>query len=406
MAPAKASDGTADGLAGAIVIPSHDEPDLLATLESLRGCERPLGRFEVRIVVNGSHEDPPEVRARNAATIHAVRSWAAERGGGTLAFEIVEALDLPPRHAGVGLARRIGMDAAAQRLAAAGRPRAPIVCLDADCTVAPNYLRGIEAHFAAHPRTPGCAIHFEHPLPADPRERAGIVGYELHLRAFVHGLRWAGHPHAYQTVGSSMAVRADVYRRQGGMNRRKAGEDFYFLHKVIPLGGFTELRATTVYPSARISRRVPFGTGRAMEVWRRSEDLEPTTYDPRVYADLGPFLEGLGDLDEPAAALLPSAPPVLRRFLADQGFEAALDEVRANAATAASRRARLFVWLNAFRVLKYVHLATAEAYPRVPVSRAARTIAEARGLDEGGDLDAEGWLDLYRRIDRGEIVSA
>ena len=71
-------------------------------------------------------------------------------------------------------------------------------------------------------------------------------------------------PFAFHTIGSSMAVRASSYMRQGGMNKRKAGEDFYFQQKIIPLCGFTECNSTVVYPSPRPSYRVPFGTGRAM----------------------------------------------------------------------------------------------------------------------------------------------
>src|SRR4029434_9989987 len=94
-----------------------------------------------------------------------------------------------------------------------------------------------------------------------------IAAYELHLRYYLQALRTAGFPHGYHTIGSSMAVRARTYMEQGGMNRRQAGEDFYFLHKLIPLGGFTELNSTTVYPLPRPSNRVPFGTGRAVSEW-------------------------------------------------------------------------------------------------------------------------------------------
>jgi len=51
------------------------------------------------------------------------------------------------------------------------------------------------------------------------------------------------------TVDSYIAVR--------GMNRREAGEDFYFLNKLAKLGDIGQIHATTVYPSARPSRRVP-----------------------------------------------------------------------------------------------------------------------------------------------------
>ena len=73
-----------------------------------------------------------------------------------------------------------------------------------------------------------------------------------------------------------MAVRPEAYMKQGGMNRRKAGEDFYFLNKIMSLGGFGECAETTIYPSPRTSKRVPFGTGQA--VLRNVETKTYTTY--------------------------------------------------------------------------------------------------------------------------------
>src|SRR5213594_3575687 len=94
----------------------------------------------------------------------------------------------------------------------------------------------------------------------DPKVAEAIAAYELHLRYYVRALRYAGFPYAHHTIGSCMAVRADVYKKQGGMNKRQAGEDFYFLQKIIPLGHFTDLTETKVIPSSRPSDRVPFGT--------------------------------------------------------------------------------------------------------------------------------------------------
>jgi hypothetical protein len=70
----------------------------------------------------------------------------------------------------------------------------------------------------------------------DSNVARAITSYELHLRYLVHAMRWAGHPFAYQTVGSSMAVRRKAYLSLGGMNTRQAGEDFYFLQKFIEVG--------------------------------------------------------------------------------------------------------------------------------------------------------------------------
>ena len=37
-----------------VVIPCHDEPDLVGALERLANCEPPLGQAEVIVVINGS----------------------------------------------------------------------------------------------------------------------------------------------------------------------------------------------------------------------------------------------------------------------------------------------------------------------------------------------------------------
>src|SRR5439155_23761617 len=91
-----------------------------------------------------------------------------------------------------------------------------------------------------------------------------------------------------------MAVGADSYRNQGGMNKRKAGEDFYFLHKVIPLGGFTDLTGTTVIPSARPSDRVPVGTGKAVRSFLEGQEIK--TYPLEAFLDLQCCFERVAEI--------------------------------------------------------------------------------------------------------------
>ena len=150
------------------------------------------------------------------------------------------------------------MDEALRRFDDIGRTEGIIAGYDADCRCETNYLTALERHFHEHPRSSGCSIYFEHPLQGQlsPQIYEAAAAYELHLRYYIQALRYSGFPHAHHTLGSCMAVRADAYCEQGGMNKRKAGEDFYFLHKIIPLGGFTDLTATTVHPSPRPSDQV------------------------------------------------------------------------------------------------------------------------------------------------------
>ena len=70
-------------------------------------------------------------------------------------------------------------------------------------------------------------------------------------------LHFTGFPYVHHTVGSAIAVKAMTYVKAGGMNRRMAGEDFYFIQKLLPAGGFFNLNQTTVYPSPRSSQGFP-----------------------------------------------------------------------------------------------------------------------------------------------------
>lgn len=381
-----------------VVIPCHDEPDLLTTLDSLWRCRPPPCVVEVVVVINGSERDPPSVQAQNRQTWVAAQAWIDAHQEPDRLYVLLFEPTLPDRQAGVGTARKIGMDWAVTRFDGAWREQGIIVCLDADCVVAVNYLEALHAHFTAHPQTPGCAIYFEHPLAGlSPRHRQSIVHYELYLRYYLHGLRWSGFPHAFHTVGSSMAVRAGPYRRQGGMNRRKAGEDFYFLQKMIPLGAFSDLCTTTVFPSPRRSHRVPFGTGRAMiDDQTGAKDLR-LVCDPQIFDDLGSLFMRVEQLYLETA--FDQLPHTLLLFLTVHQWPARLAEMRANTTTLPTFRKRFFQGFNGFHLLKYVHFSMEQSGQRVPVTQAAAILLEKMGM-ESTTTEREGLLTRYRQLDQ------
>ncbi len=405
VVPAQIEHPASERLGLVVVIPCHNEPDLLTTLADLWACERPACDVEVLIVINGAEADPDAVRTCNRTTRAEALAWIRRHRDPQLMFHVLYFPDLARRHAGVGLARKLGMDEAVARFHLTGNPQGIIASLDADCRCQPNYLMSLCKHFESHPGSPGCAVFFEHPLDdvPDPRLRLGVARYELYLRYYVHGLRYAGFPHAYHTIGSCMAVRTRVYEKRGGMNRRQAGEDFYFLHKIIPLGGFTELTDTTVRPSARPSHRVPFGTGKALARMLESGKREYLVYAPGVFSDLKTLFERLRLLYDGVAYPQGLAPSV-RAFLRESGFPGRLAEIRANTASPATFTTRFWHWFNAFRILKFVHHATTSTHPRVPVVAAARAMLRLRKLSDQGDTqehDTESLLRLYRQLDRG-----
>ncbi len=392
-----------------VVIPCFDEPDIGSVLKSLAACDAPGCDVEVLVVINAPAGAGPDVIAHNNTAARCVRDHAANVMPDWMFGAVIEHNALPIAQAGVGLARKIGMDEAAARLAPAADCAGVIVCLDADCHVAPNYLTRLYTGFIEYPGCPGVSVYFEHPGVFDtdnPVHRA-MVDYELHLRYYVAGQRLAGFPYAFHTVGSALACSAAAYVEQGGMNLRQGGEDFYFAQKLIAVGGYRALNDTTVYPGVRQSARVPFGTGPAI---RRAleTDVEFETFAPQTFRDLAMFCAALDRATPTALQEFPAGlSPVLRQFLDSQGFSRRLDEIRANVASDASFRRRVSRWFNAFRFLKFAQYASRTAYPKVPISVAASELADVLMLaDAPGDLRsgtrgaAVPLLERYRHLDR------
>jgi hypothetical protein len=304
------------------------------------------------------------------------------------------------------MARKIGMDQALLRLASADNPRGVIASLDADCICDDDYLIALETHFHRNPNTRACTVYFEHDLngPLDDALYEAITRYELFLRYYRHGMKFARFPYAHYTVGSCLAVRCDHYARHGGMNRRKAGEDFYFLNKLIAVGGVSEVTSTRVVPAVRASTRTPFGTGRALGDWLGNGCRPWKAYDARVFRDLA-VLVGAVDAyyDQAPGAWQPARPlsESLRTFLREQGIVDKHAEIRANCATRESFRKRFFQWFDGFRALKYIHHASAHAYPRQRLERACQRLLAWQGASDAvPDADAKELLLYFRRRDR------
>lgn len=353
------------------------------------------------VVINGSEKTPIEIQEQNLKTFKEAQKWAVQQSQNPnlqwLQFLIRYFPDLPPKHAGVDLARKIGMDEAVERLENAGNKRGIIACFDADSQCQTNYFQALETHFLQYPKTQACSIHFEHPIEGTefpPSVYEAIIQYELHLRYYIEAQKWAGFPHAYQTIGSSMAVRADAYKQQGGMNRRKAGEDFYFLHKFTPLGHFSELNSTCVIPSPRLSDRVPFGTGKAIaDLLQQTESASNLktkansspvyhTYDLQSFVDLQHFFLQLPqfyrDSSESFSKRMKILSSPIFHFLLQINFEQKLQKIRNNTRNYESFRVRFFRWFNAFMVMKFVHFARDAYYPNIEVAKAARDLLESR----------------------------
>ncbi|MBL4658069.1 MAG: glycosyltransferase [Flavobacteriales bacterium] len=389
-----------------VVIPVYNEPAITDVLNSLKECTKPEHAVEVILVINNSESAAQDVQLQNLNSITEVERWLHINESNHLHVELKVEMALPDRIAGVGLARKIGMDEALRRFASIDY-NGLIVCLDADCTVEANYLTELELHFAHEDFISG-NIHYEHKWEnEDDQIKSGIIQYELGLRYYVNALRFAGYPYAYHTIGSNMAVSAKTYALAGGMNKRKAGEDFYFLHKLIPLGNFEELTSSTVYPSSRISERVPFGTGRAMLKWKdhimdesngKMESYSINTFmDLKEFIDVIPLLQACSEAEK-YEELIKALPDSMQTFLKAEDFHKILIGCIKQASSKETYLKRVFAWLDGFRVLKFIHFARDRFYPNVHIEECSLTLLNKLG--KHSKTDSMSLLSTYRALDK------
>lgn len=402
----KISGKPSESLSVCVVIPSFNESSLEKSLLSLANCKNYNGTVEVIVVVNHPENSSFEIIEQSQKSLQLVNDFNGNLGNSKLNFYAIKAFDLPNKHAGVGLARQIGMDEAAFRLFSIENPNGVIACFDADATCADNYLEELEQLWVQNPEITACSIRYEHPISGTeypPDIYKGIAGYELHLRYYNQASRYIGFPFSYHTIGSSMACSANTYVKFGGMNRHKAGEDFYFLQKIIPHGNFRELNTTKIIPSPRSSTRVPFGTGRAM--LRYLEDVESgiRTYNLQSFLDLIPFFTSIDSLwehdDKAIQVFIKNLPIPISQFLLDNDAASAIQKVRGNTANLKSFRKRFFLWFDAFLLLKYLNYANEYHYKREPVENEATKLGQLIGLDLSDCESTEKLLGRYREKD-------
>ncbi len=388
-----------------VVVPCYNEPFLFDTLDSLYKCYRPASGVEVVVVLNAPTSGNPAALAQNQKTSKAFCSWQEEKNGPGFRFFLLDAGLLPTKDAGVGLARKIGMDAAIRRFNMLGQEEGVLLSLDADSTVDENYFLEIGHFFQNHPKANGCTVYFEHPLQGkkcEPSAREAVSKYELHLRYFIQGIRFAGFPYAFHTVGSCFAVKALAYAKQGGMNKKQGGEDFYFLHKVFPLGNFHEVNSTRVIPSARPSDRVPFGTGPAIKQYIARGQNQFLSYHPTVFEDLKTFFSSSKDFFEHHENLLPiyeNLPASIKVFIPYLDFQGKIHDISRHTASYQAFKKRFFQWFTAFRIVKYINMVSISMKPKMDIEKGAHTLGKMiTGRECPTGLSELLWF--YRELDK------
>lgn len=363
----------------AVVLPCYGENLILdRALNSLESAAAQSGlKALVLVLINGnnvSRKYGDENRALltrvsefNLASGPLAKSFLQSRGAiDVLYVDRTLAGDEPNQ--GVGWARKYGSDFIL-RLMAAERVRSPWVSTtDADAQVDPDYFdRSSLTRSAGLGNKVGVVVHpFVHEGAEDRSSPIGM--YDAWLRYYESGLRSAGSPYAFPTIGSLLTFHADTYATVRGFPQKDAAEDFYFLSKAAKVSQVA-MGGGSVRLACRPSSRVPFGTG--VGVKKIEDKLEQGQgfglYHPQTFSWLRLALEQAAH----RLAHSPQDPPPLeipeeiKTPLAQSGFFRAIEE--ASFRKTVKDRVRTFhsSW-DAFQTLKFVHLVRDQVLGEIP----------------------------------------
>jgi len=388
------------------------------------GILRPLppasGRSLMILVVNEAETALRHVSVANqefAAEVHARFNlcWQSAGAAGLTLFQdpasprdvllvdrFTDGHQYPPK-GGVGHARKTGADLAAHLIHRRWVLSPWIHCSDADVCLPQRYFTCSEALSASLAQGTAALVYpFRHSLveeeTADEKltvHRQKIMQvtqlYEYSLRYYVAGLAFAGSPYAFHTIGSTMALNADHYAKVRGFPRRQAGEDFYLLNKLAKVGSVRQLSAGTdcepIDITARLSDRVPFGTGAATGKIMDLEDpaREYLLYHPSIFdllrlwlgslstfwqtrsSDIGAILSRVAGDEKQGSLANHSAAEIeaLIRGLEESGAVEALQHAFRQSSEARQFNRHMHTWFDAFRTLKLIHYLRENRLPSI-----------------------------------------
>ncbi len=264
-----------------------------------------------------------------------------------------------PEKQGVGLARKIGADIACQLLATNKLAHPWLGCTDADALLPRNYWDALKAQTNT---AAACVFPFRH--LRDTATESAIAQYELHMLYYVAGLRFADSAYAWPTIGSCIAFDALAYAQVRGYPKKAGGEDFYLLNKLAKIGGIRHASQPEIRLSARLSGRVPFGTGPAL---RKILALESTasyrSYHPDSFTYLKAILIGLNQATHTNTGVSLAEIAAAQELVAERLIELwnefrcdiAVAQTLGNSRSTHQAQRHIQTWFDGFRSLKLIH---------------------------------------------------
>jgi hypothetical protein len=352
-----------------VAIPTLADEEIFTTLESLSKCKLPNSKRVLAIVlINESEKADEKVRTKNKEIFDKIKRINFE-----IETEVRYIKGIPEKLAGVGFARRVLMDEAIclfkkeydEKFKERGNiaefmSEKFIFSLDSDCTVSENYFSAVEileiknADFGV--------LSFTHRFSEEKEiKKAGIL-WEIFLRYWRDSLRVFSYKNAFYPIGSLFLFRATPYIVSMGMNIRQAGEDFYFLQKIIPLAKVVDI-PVYVFPKAEPSQRTPFGTGREIQLYisGEKERLEKV-WNFKSFEQIGEIMRSIDDVFSGEIKV-----ETFKLFLDENPkYKEQLERIKIQSKTKEDFRKKFEEWFNPFKVFKFLRF-TEKIFPKSPI---------------------------------------
>ncbi len=271
-----------------------------------------------------------------------------------------------PKKTGVGLARKIAADIATKLIYDGKILSNWIHCTDADVILPENYLHRtkelIGYSAAIYPY-----IHRDNSY--NNSHKKAVALYEISLRHYVTGLKYANSNFAFHTIGSTIAINIDAYANVRGFPIKESGEDFYILNKLAKVGKILSLKDSPITLDGRTSDRVPFGTGKSVQKIINLDDPENQFlfYNSTIFEKLKVFISAVSNINNFSN---------IKKSIADEILLKTLDKIGAfdalNTAMKSSINPRIYLqnfhhWFDNFRTLKFIHYMRDNVYPSMPI---------------------------------------
>ena len=336
------------------IIPAYNEKLYIEeTLHAIsRQNESLLSNALVVIVINNSKDASSKIKQNNQDTYDKIINSSYN-----FEFIVIDCFSnkysLPNKSAGVGLARKIGMDYCIDF----SNTSSLFCSVDADTIISSDYLNIIvkkykKKEFAA------AVVNFKHQKNYNPIINKAIIEYENLLKEIALNIKKAGSIYGFVSMGSAIICSMKAYVAIGGMPPKKATEDFYFLQKLAKYQEIYIINDILVYPSSRAEQRIYLGTGFRMNNINSKSIFDDLYIDPNAYVDLKKLYNIIdSNWNQKSLEIMSSVVKnnsKLYRYLNANNFIEVFDSLQRNSLSKKQLLNQFHRWFDNFKIYKFL----------------------------------------------------